>query len=371
MALSESRSSGFEALLLPSDAKEDLCRALLAEFGVDHVRRSGDDLLHRCVMPWHDDTHPSARLNVEHLIYKCWSCNSGGGLLWLIHTVRGVPTGQAKEWVVNATGLDGEDFEAFQALIEAMADDPTITRPPMPSYSPRVLEPWAFTHPWLTDPVTEGGRGIPEATVEALEVGYAQDYPLDGAGHTSERIIIPHFWRGRLVGWQSRRLWDDGTPKYLSTEDFPREETLYAAPQDRSLAVVVESPMSVLRHHHHLPITATFGMEVTDAQVRLLAEYERVVLFPDPDAAGWQWVLGRPATKDGKESVPSLVERLEPYTEVDVVQTDWANDPGGLDEATVAQCVEDAIPAALWEMPSGLRCWVCKSVHTGDCREEE
>lgn len=360
----------FEAVLLPYDTKDALCRSLLAEFGADRVRKSGDELLHRCVMPWHDDRNPSARLNVEKLTYKCWSCDSGGGLLWLIAAVRGGSRHDAFEWVSGTTGLDGEDLEAFTELLEAMAEDRSVFRPPMPSYSRKVLDPWAFTHPWLTDPRSEGGRGIPEANVEALEIGYAEAYPLDDKGRTSERIIIPHFWRGRLVGWQSRRLDDtDGTPKYLSTEDFPKDETIFHAPEDKSLVVVVEAPMSVARHVHHLPVAATFGASVTDYQVRLLAEYERVVLFPDPDTAGWRWITG--GLDEEGEHKPGLAERLEPYTDVEVVESDWAVDPADMDEAVVAELVDQAVPAALWDKPERLRCWDCKEYHSGYCREED
>ena len=357
----------FEAVLLPYDVKEDLCRSLLAEFGADRVRKAGDELLHRCVMPWHNDRNPSARFNVEKLTYKCWSCDSGGGLLWLIRTVRGGSTGQAFEWVNGTTGLDGEDLEAFNEIIEALSVDKSDYRPPMPSYSRRVLDPWAITHPWLTDPRSEGGRGIPEANVEALEMGYAEAYPLDDKGRTSERIIIPHFWNGRLVGWQSRRLIDDGTPKYLSTEDFPKDETVFRPPEGDTI-VVVEAPMSVARHMHHLPVAATFGASVTDRQVRLLAAYDRVVLFPDPDTAGWRWING--GIDEEGNPTPSLVDRLEPYTEVDVVESEWAVDPADMDEDVVTQLVEEAVPAALWEQPQRLRCWDCKTYHSGHCREE-
>lgn len=361
----------FEALLLPYEAKEDLCRSLLAEFGAERVRKQGDELLHRCVMPWHDDRHPSARLNVEKLTYKCWSCASGGGLLWLISTVRGGNRGQALDWVSSTTGLDGEDLDAFMGLLEAISEDEGVRKvhAPMPSFSRRVLEPWAMIHPWLTDPRSEGGRGIPEENVERLEIGFAEHYPMDDKGTTSERIVIPHFWGDKLVGWQSRRLWDDGTPKYLSTEDMPKDSTLYAPPQGDTV-VLVESPMSVARHIHHLPISATFGADVTDHQVRLLRDrYERVVLFPDNDPAGWKWMLGH--TPEGQDYVPSLAERMEHQgMDVDVVESEWDVDPADMDDETVGELVQDAVPAMLWERPEALRCWECKAVHTGLCREE-
>lgn len=349
----------FEPLILPREMREDLGRSLLAEFGAARVYLRGDELVHNCVLPWHDDRSPSAGLNIESMTFKCFSCGGGGGLLWLIATCRGEPWAKAKDWVLSSTGLDGEDTEMLLRFIDLLSVEEAPERKPIPAYSPRVLEPWAFIHPWLTEPPEEGGRGIPEQNIIDAEVGYAEAYPMDREGTVSERIVVPHFWRGKLVGWQSRRLVNDGTPKWISTEEFPRDKTIFRPPSG-STAVVVESPMSVLRHMHHLPICATFGANVTDEQIRHLAGYSRVILFPDPDPAGWRSMLG-------VSDSPGMIQRLEPYADVDVVQTDWAVDAGDMDEDTVTELVDSAVPAMFWEPPERLRCWVCKKVHSGDC----
>lgn len=369
----------FEPLTLPDDVKEDLCRSLLAEFGVTRILHNPTkgELTHQCVMPEHDDRNPSAGLNYRTLTYKCFSCQASGGLLWLIRTVRGggTTTAGAREWLIGSLGLDGEDTEAILRLIDSIvaADGTARVRAPIPSFSPRILDPWAFIHPWLTDPIdwddpAMGGRGVPEQNVLDLRVGYAEQYPLDDKGTTSERIVVPHFWKGKLVGWQSRKIFEDGSPKWLSTPDFPKDETLYRPPEG-DLAVVVESPMTVLRHAHHLPLTATFGANVTDRQVRLLSGYDKVVLWMDPDKAGWRAMEGY--TDEGGEHHPGLIDRLTPYTDVWAVDSDLANDGADLDDETAAEAVRDAVPAAVWERPERLRCVVCRKVHSGDCREEE
>lgn len=306
---------------------------------------------------------------------NCFSCQSSGGLLWLIATVRGTSGSAVRDWLVSTLGLDGEDTDAILRLIDAImdADGSSRVRTPIPSFSPRVLEPWAFIHPWLTDPIDwaepgMGGRGVPEQNVVDLRVGYAEHYPLDDKGTTSERIVVPHFWDGRLVGWQSRKIFEDGSPKWLSTMDFPKDETIFRPPQGDVL-VVVESPMTVLRHAHHLPLAATFGADVTDRQVRLMSGYDKVVLWMDPDRAGWRSMEGH--TDDSGVRHPGLVERLMPYTDVWAVQADWANDGADLSDEDAAEAVAGAVPASVWERPERLRCVVCRQVHSGDCREEE
>lgn len=350
--------SVFTQANLPDNVKESLCRELLAEFGATNITSNNrGELHHCCVMPWHDERHPSASLNYLKLTYNCFSCSSSGGLLWLIATCRNIPSGAAREWVDNQTGLgDESDLGSLLDLIEAIYRPSVRDSVPIPQMSTRVLDPWLVVHPYLTEI-----RGVPLKNILQLKVGYSANYQVSET-QTGERIIIPHFWKGKLVGWQSRRIWDDGTPKYLSTGDFPRDRTIYNYDPDREFVVVVESPSSVLRHVHHQPMEGTFGSEVTDKQVRLLAHHRRVVLFPDPDPAGWRSVLGHTVKQKGSKpiKVPGIIERLEPYTDVWVVDNPYAADAGDMDDSTVDKLVENAVPACVWHRPEQLLEWEVK-----------
>lgn len=369
----------FEATLLPDEMRLDLCRSILAEAGVENVRvnTSTKELLHRCAMPWHDDRNPSASLNWEKMTYWCFSCSSGGGLLWLIRVIRGGSHADARRWVSDESGIEGGEYDlsAMLTYLDALWDAPVGQGRVIPSFSTRALDPWNYTHPWLTDPVEDGGRGVPVENVERMQVGYAERYPMgkDEDGDPlppSERIVVPHFWKGKLVGWQSRRLADDGTPKWLSTPDLPKDVSLYSTEEvlKGDTLVVVESPMTALRHIHHLPIAATFGASVTDSQIRLMADFDRVILWMDPDKAGWQSIEGY--TDDTGTRHAGCVERLERFTDVWTVMSDWAVDGADMDDETAASVVAEAEPAVLWERPTALRCWDCKQYHSGDCREE-
>jgi hypothetical protein len=111
--------------------------------------------------------------------------------------------------------------------------------------------------------------------------------------------------------------------------------------------------MSVLKHCHHLPIEGTFGASVTDRQIRLLARHERVILFMDNDKAGWRAVEGYIEGEGRKQKVISIgmVERLQPYCEVLVVQNPYAADPGDMDDETVYELARSAVPYAVWQCP--------------------
>lgn len=367
----------FEAVSLPDSAKEDLCRGLIEEFGgrVTSTRHKDGELIHGCLIPWanHRDQqkNPTASLNYKKLAFKCLGCQSSGGLLWYIAVMRGVSGPEAREWLSEQTGLGGADFDlsALLRIFDALYDGSRHERPPMPNYSEKMLDPWlGVIHPLLTDGVPEvglKGRGIPEETLREMKVGYAPDYFMGIGLPTSERFVIPHFWKGKLVGMQTRRVFDDGTSKYKSTPEFPKDVTIYDYDPKRRKVLVVESPITVLRHRHHLPVEGTFGADVTDAQVRLLSMHEQVVLMMDPDVAGWKATLGWDGL-DG-EHHPGLIERLSPYCDVRVVNNPWSVDGADMDDETIAALYEQAVPWPLWEKPTILLCIQCGASHEGAC----
>lgn len=342
-----------ETSILTDFEKEQICLDLLEEFGARNVTVGpGGEIRHSCCLPFglhaNGDKNPSASLNYLKLTYSCFSCG-GGGLLWFIATCRGESATEARKWVSNRSGSGTEEVPLSQILdfFDAVYGKKSGRPEPIPVLSERLLEPWRAIHPWLTEV-----RGIPEDNIIRHSVGYgiiqarSRIKGSDGEKSTSmvdsHRIIIPHFWRGDLVGWQSRRLTNDGTPKYLSTAGFPKDQTLYNATNGESV-VVVESPMSVLRHSHHQPMSATFGASVTDSQTRLIGSHRKVILWFDNDPAGWK------ATRD-------VAKRLAPYVgEAFVVDSDLDADPGDLDDETVSELVKGAIPYSLWTKPQELR----------------
>jgi hypothetical protein len=375
----------FTPTLLPLEVKLDMCRELLVEFGARkvRVRRDAHEIEHCCVLPWHDENHPSASLNYSKMVYSCLGCQSSGGLLWFIAMCReGADGRSARDWLDGKTGQSAEaELPDLIRLIKAIYEQEKPRVEPLPKMSPRALDPWRKIHPWLTLPTNAPppgpGRGIPRQNVIDLELGYARRFPVrvddddDAAAGgepryvESERIVIPHFWRGSLVGWQTRRLADDGTPKYVSSTGDWRGRTLYRHDPRRRLAIVVESPMSVARHFHHLPMVATFGAKVTRQQILLLAEYETVLLWMDNDDAGWRAVQGWVDPQG--ERHPGLAEGLAPYSEVLVVPSDWAADPADMDDESARELVLSATSYVQWRPPEVLRCWTCRSTHEGRC----
>lgn len=316
---------------LPRDRKIELCKTLLDEFGARNVTLQGDELIHSCCLPFglhrHGDANPSASINVDKLLYSCFVCG-GGTLLWWIATCRDTTAHDARSWLDHASGRDGTNLNALLRYIDAIYN-PTKDLPSevIPAYSEKILEPWAFIHPYMTEV-----RKIPLETLLHFKVGWDPE---------RDRIVIPHFWEGKLVGWSSRRLANDGTPKYRHSPQFPKKTTIFNYGARRP-AVVVESPLSVLARFADCPvIEATFGAVVTQGQLRLLSRHPHVVLFFDNDEAGWK------ATLD-------VGEHLMAHTEVRVVQNPWSADAADLTKDDFGQLMADAVPFGIWSPPFEL-----------------
>lgn len=327
-------------LNLTDEEKRMMVLDLLEELGADNIKVVGDEIIHSCILPFglhaNGDRNPSASFNWRKLVFHCYGCGSSGGLTWFIGCTKGISGTEARKWVRDRSEVDGE--EALKSLIKYLDSlyDPERpeTAPPIPTFNPQILAAYEGIHPYLTD-----FRKIPVDNCRHFQVGYDQ---------STNRIVLPHFWRGDLVGWQTRRLTDDGTPKYKNTPDFPKNETLFnfnglrANTPHTAQILVVESVMSVISKWHLAPMTSTFGASVTEKQKRLLANCPVAVLWFDNDEAGWN------ATRD-------VGDYLVQYGSVFVVESEWAADPADLSDEDFEATWANKVPYPLWHPPEQLK----------------
>lgn len=321
------------AQLLPDFEKEALALALLEEFGASRIRVDKDEIHHSCLLPFgmhkNGDRSASASLSFKKLTYNCFVCG-GGGLLWFIATMRGETSQEARKWLREKTGLHGtvrplgDLLRLFDAFYSERGD-----KEPDPRYNPKVLEPWKMAHPYLLET-----RQIPLENIIKHQVGWDPQI---------NRIIIPHFIGPNLVGWQSRKL-DPNDPepaKYKNTPKLPKLTSLYNYDKAAPSAVIVESPLSVLRHSHWLHMEATFGAEVSDRQIQLIGKHPEVILFMDNDKAGWK------ATR-------RMAYQLIRLTNVRIVPNPYDADPADFDPISLKVLLQRAVPPVLWEIPKRL-----------------
>lgn len=355
---------------LPDEHKAQIAKDVLDSLGIQVKRQVRDELIIPCpVGMFHNDQerNPTAALSASKLLFNCLGCQSSGTILWLIATVRGdITIDEAREWLLSEAGLTRavglpDMLSFFDALYTPKS------RPPMPVYSERMLERWQGVPDYILN-----DRQIPRTTAETMGICLDPDGfigPPEARERTGPRAVIPHYWEAQLVGWQSRRLpgADPSAPKYLSTPGFPRDETIYGQNATVS-AVVVESPMSVLRHRHHQWVEGTFGAVVTDLQIRHLVRGRRkLIWFMDNDKAGWQAVAGR---EFNGRFFPGAPQRASAYCENWVVENPFDADPADMSDEMVQILVnEKAVPWQVWQKPEVLYCIHCfKQSHAGRCR---
>lgn len=363
-----------ELTALPESHKEQLALSVLNALGIDNVRRQGNELIHGCrVTSYHSDQdqNPTAALNADNFMWHCLGCGAGGTILWLIATLHDeIDTiEQAREWLNGEAGLS-----RAMALPDLLALFDSIYLPkrlaPMPVYSPRMLTGWLEqgVPAYIT-----GERGIDPDYARGMGICTDPVGKVNGAP-TGPRAVIPHWWRGNLVGWQSRRLPEaqQTAPKYHSTPGFPRDETLYcptppAHPVSGDRRVLgIESPMSALRHGPRHRTAATFGAVITDLQITKLAQLpgDEFVFWLDNDEAGWRAIEGR-TDRQGRRW-PGAAEKLSHWKKVYVVESPWDADPAELDDDTVDTLIDAAIPWAVWARPTVLFCHKCRHLaHRG------
>jgi DNA primase len=98
-----------------------------------------------------------------------------------------------------------------------------------------------------------------------------------------DRLIIPFYYEGRVVGWTARSITPDKKPKYL-TEVQPG--FVYGLDEQRHtkvFAIVCEGQIDAI----HVEGCALGGSEISDQQAMLLNRLQKqIIVVPDRDPAG-------------------------------------------------------------------------------------
>ena len=266
---------------------------------------NGDELIHSCLLDRvdphhsHGDSTPTACLSVDDKLYYCFAYG-GGDLFWLLEKLEGSWEGAVKVIQKLSRGVQDQDSKS----------------------SPEILDGWNFIHPYVSS------RGVSDGVIIRHRVGYDPE---------SNRITLPLFWNGELVGWQKRALPPQSQPKYQNSPGFPKSEVLYLGGEESDEVLVVESIFSVLvgetlQEKGLLPglrLASTLGAKVSDEQIKLLRNYSKVIIWFDDDQAG-------------KSGALRLLRGLSDYTSVSVVnETGQEDDLAGLSPEEVVKRFEN------------------------------
>jgi DNA primase catalytic core len=285
------------------------------------LRKAGVRLTGRC--PFHEERTPSFSVNPVDKLFYCFGCGKGGDMIRFVQETQGLDFVGAVEWLAERfrIPLEYEEISPGRAAARERRDRLYRLLDDAASFYERYLwdsQAGSLARDYLA------GRGLGEEICrefrlglalggstlsrKAREKGYTSE-ELRAAGLTRQRgddyfqrrLVFPLAdARGRVLGFQARRLHDDDPlpAKYVNTPEselFRKGSVVYGLDRARAAisrenrACVVEGNTDViaLRQAGFEPVVACMGTALTDQQLRELGRLtKRLVLAFDGDAAG-------------------------------------------------------------------------------------
>lgn len=261
--------------------------------GFEPISQKDEEDIGFCLDPWgqhqHGDRTGKLAINRDKRLYNCWVCG-GGTLLTYTMAIKDMDVMEATAWLYQFTRRVEETTERFEAEIDRLLfdEEKSNDRIVIPYFNVAVLDRWTEYSEEMLEWSTK--RGISKDTLRSYGVGF--NPALTMRHFTGPAAVFPHFWNDKLVGWQSRWICDfpKDIPKYVFTNDFPREHSIYGIGQlsSSSPVIVCESVPTVLllATSGHAAV-ATFGASVTDEQIKHLRKLQQgVIIAADNDKAG-------------------------------------------------------------------------------------
>ncbi len=288
-------------------------------------RVSGARFVGRC--PFHEERTPSFSVDPVAKLYHCFGCGAGGDVIRFVRESENLDFVGAIEWLADRFRITLEYDESSPREDEQRRrrDRQTKLLDQATAYFERLL--------WDTDTGTPvraylAERGLGEEIAREFRLGLSRGSGLVAKARESGfsveeiraaglanargndyfpfRLMFPLAdARGRIVGFQARRLRDDDPlrGKYVNTPEselFKKGNVLYGlhlarpsiAKQDRAVVVEGNTDVIALRQAAVEPVVASMGTALTEAQLRELGRLtKRLFLCFDADAAGQEATL--------------------------------------------------------------------------------
>lgn len=246
----------------------------------------------------------------DNVSYHCFNC--GFKASWqpgrnLSHKMR-----KLLEWlntpddIINKLALqvmqENEGVNIQQKLVEL----PTFNTVPLPDDAIKIAD--------ITNFNKYSMAVLEYMAARNLNVDDTDYYWSPSLGYR-DRLIIPFYYEGRIVGWTARSVNPDKKPKYLSEQ---QPGFVYGIDEQRHtklFAIVCEGPIDAL----HIEGCALLGSEVKDQQSMVINRLNKdIIIVPDRDKAGsklveqaieYGWGVSMPDWPDDINDISECVER--------------------------------------------------------------
>ena len=157
---------------------------------------------HKCLCPFHDDSHPSLSFRVSKNTFRCFVCGASGGTVDLVMRFLNKPFLDACRWLADENNI------ILQT--SSLSPHPSALTP-QPSFNAERFEKY-FEHPWLND---EARRFLfDERKIDARVVRWCRLTSWKDRQGVSW-LQIPYYNKeGHLVGVQNRNLVRGALPRF-------------------------------------------------------------------------------------------------------------------------------------------------------------
>lgn len=275
-----------------------------------------------CICPFHDDHAPSMQINVDKQIYKCFACGAGGNVFRFVANIENISFVESVYKVAQIAHV-----EMKQTLsLTTKNENPHLKK----LYDTLNATIQYCNYQLLNSPDGEARaylhkRGINEEIIKRFCLGYNpngnvlhqflqmkkfDDESIMSVGVANlssyglndvfkDRIMIPiHDAMGHPIGFSARRLHEDGSPKYINTNDnelYHKGNTIYnyhrikEEVRKQGCVYLVEGAMDVISFAKAgiYNVVATLGTAFTKQQLTLLKQLGgKIILAYDGDQAG-------------------------------------------------------------------------------------
>lgn len=248
----------------------------------------------------------------EGVTYHCFNC--GFKASWQPGRPLSVKFKKLLQWFgVSDDVITKCSFEALR-LKDEIAPEHTIN-----------LNPVFFDKamPLGTKPIKEWLMDPPDNLIPVLEYLISRGFTIDDYDwHWTDehgfddRLIIPFYYQGRLVGYTARLIRDRKTVKYISEQQPGYVFNLDNQHFDRKFVLALEGPVDAIC----VDGVAVMSNEISPVQRHLISRLQReVIVVPDRDEAGLKmieqaiefgWSVSMPEWPEGVKDVNDATKKF-------------------------------------------------------------
>lgn len=224
--------------------------------------------------------------------YHCFNCQ------YKCHFILGRHFSSGLKQLLSWCDMDMDDINRFS--FESFSQKELIESTTKYYYDDSVIEFENKRLPPYSIPIIDSEHSAIHIAYLASRGFSPEDYSFYTVDDEArQRIIIPYFYNGRIVG-NTSRFYDGRKPKYLSEQQTGYIFNIDAQKRDWETTILVEGQFDALS----IGGCAYMGSSISDEQAKLLAKLRKnIIVVPDHDKSGMS-ICDRALELGYKVSIP-------------------------------------------------------------------